>query len=98
MIQKLSQFLTYIKNIVVGKCVNFRLMFVHLFFKQLAMQSVPVKEKKKKKSKESVQDVGLIQKNQQFLLEPSTAPAKLDTSQWPLLLKVSFPISNFLLY
>ena len=40
------------------------------------------KEKKKKKSVADAQHEG------NFKLEPSSAPAKLDSSQWPLLLKV----------
>lgn len=71
-------------------CVgNVRLTFVKCILQFSAVPSPLTKEKKKKKSKEAVQDVGYIQKNQQFLVEPSSAPAKLDTSQWPLLLKVN---------
>lgn len=58
----------------------------------LGMQSSPIKEKKKKKVKDEAKSLGLIQKTQDFLLEPSSAPAKLDTSQWPLLLKVKFAV------
>jgi len=46
------------------------------------------KEKKKKKSKDKDRDVGQIQADSNFLVEPSDkAPPKLDTSEWPLLLK-----------
>lgn len=48
----------------------------------------PVKEKKKKKSK-SEKPLGEIQKSETFQIESSTKQAKLDTSKWPLLLKVS---------
>lgn len=41
----------------------------------------------KKKSKDK--ELGNIQKEQSFSLEPSEKITKLDTSQWPLLLKVS---------
>merc|ERR1719397_1657115 len=44
------------------------------------------KEKKKKSKKEK--DVGDMQQEQSFTVEPSEKPPpKLDTSQWPLLLK-----------
>jgi H/ACA ribonucleoprotein complex subunit 4 len=44
------------------------------------------KEKKKKSKKEK--DIGDMQQEQSFTVEPSEAPPpKLDTSQWPLLLK-----------
>lgn len=45
-----------------------------------------IKEKKKKKSKDK--NLGEIQKSQDFQLESSTKLVKLDTSKWPLLLKV----------
>jgi len=46
------------------------------------------KEKKKKKSKDKEKDLGQIQADSSFLVEPSEQPApKLDTSEWPLLLK-----------
>jgi len=45
-----------------------------------------IKDKKKKKSKDK--DLGQIQADHSFTVEPSEKPApKLDTSQWPLLLK-----------
>ncbi|KAJ8985167.1 hypothetical protein NQ317_012819 [Molorchus minor] len=44
-----------------------------------------VKEKKKKKVK--TDKLGEIQKEGDFSVEPSNKTAKLDTSQWPLLLK-----------
>lgn len=44
-------------------------------------------EKKKKKEKKSL---GEIQAGQEFLMEPSDKKEKLDTSQWPLLLKVGW--------
>lgn len=49
----------------------------------------PVKEKKKKKSK-SEKTLGEVQKSESFQLEASTKQTKLDTSKWPLLLKVSY--------
>ncbi|XP_055372868.1 H/ACA ribonucleoprotein complex subunit 4 isoform X1 [Condylostylus longicornis] len=46
------------------------------------------KEKKKKKIKEEpLDDLGEIQKSGDFQIKPSEAISKLDTSQWPLLLK-----------
>jgi len=51
------------------------------------MDSSLKKEKKKKKSKD-IENLGEIQTNSSFTVEPSTkAPPALDTSQWPLLLK-----------
>jgi len=47
-----------------------------------------MKEKKKKKSKDKERDLGQIQADNSFVVEPSEAPPpKLDTSEWPLLLK-----------
>lgn len=51
--------------------------------------SSAVKEKKKKKSIDGAKSLGEIQKQQDFQLEASTKIVKLDTSKWPLLLKVS---------
>lgn len=51
------------------------------------MQSDPRKEKKKKKIKEEPMDLGEIQKSGDFQIKPSDKIAKLDTSEWPLLLK-----------
>lgn len=48
----------------------------------------PLKEKKKKKSKLD-KSLGEFQKSESFQLESSTKQTKLDTSKWPLLLKVS---------
>ncbi|MCI4386304.1 hypothetical protein PGIGA_G00060820 [Pangasianodon gigas] len=45
------------------------------------------KEKKKKKAKISDEEVGEIQEMGDFLIKPESKVAKLDTSQWPLLLK-----------
>lgn len=49
------------------------------------------KEKKKKKIKQEpgaeIENLGEIQKSGNFQIQPSAAIAKLDTSQWPLLLK-----------
>lgn len=47
-----------------------------------------LKQKKKKKTKPD--KLGEIQKETDFALQPSDKIAKLDTSQWPLLLKVSY--------
>lgn len=58
----------------------------------------PVVEKKKKKKSKSLDssqveiksepmDLGEIQKSGDFKIQPSDKIAKLDTSQWPLLLK-----------
>lgn len=58
----------------------------------------PVVEKKKKKKSKSLDssqveikseplDLGEIQKSGEFKIKPSDKIAKLDTSQWPLLLK-----------
>jgi len=47
-----------------------------------------MKEKKKKKSKDKERDLGQIQADSTFMVEPSEKPPpKLDTSEWPLLLK-----------
>lgn len=52
------------------------------------MASPILKEKKKKKIKEEpIDDLGAIQKSGDFQIKPSDAISKLDTSQWPLLLK-----------
>ncbi|TTC00272.1 H/ACA ribonucleoprotein complex subunit 4 [Bagarius yarrelli] len=45
------------------------------------------KEKKKKKTKTIDEDIGEIQEMGDFLIKPESKVAKLDTSQWPLLLK-----------
>ncbi|XP_036334173.1 H/ACA ribonucleoprotein complex subunit 4 [Rhagoletis pomonella] len=48
------------------------------------------KEKKKKKIKEEpidLDDIGVLQKTGDFSVKPSEKTAKLDASQWPLLLK-----------
>ncbi|XP_054739842.1 H/ACA ribonucleoprotein complex subunit 4 [Anastrepha obliqua] len=48
------------------------------------------KEKKKKRIKEEpidVDDIGVLQKTGDFSVKPSEISAKLDASQWPLLLK-----------
>ncbi|KAL5004117.1 hypothetical protein ScPMuIL_017573 [Solemya velum] len=44
-------------------------------------------KKKRKKSEGSEGDIAEIQRSETFLLKPSTKAEKLDTSQWPLLLK-----------
>lgn len=54
----------------------------------------PIKEKKKKKK--HLENLGEIQKSTSFQLESSTKVTKLDTSKWPLLLKVSGAFVNFL--
>jgi len=47
-----------------------------------------IKDKKKKKSKDKERDLGQIQADHSFTVEPSEKPPpKLDTSEWPLLLK-----------
>lgn len=46
-----------------------------------------MEETKKKKSKVSNSEVGEIQQSESFFLAPSDKAAKLNTSQWPLLLK-----------
>lgn len=61
-------------------------------FRKINLMSVSVdmenlKQKKKKKVK--ADKLGEIQKETDFALQPSDKIAKLDTSQWPLLLKVS---------
>ncbi|KAL7853548.1 hypothetical protein AOLI_G00203920 [Acnodon oligacanthus] len=45
------------------------------------------KEKKKKMKKVSDDEIGEIQETGDFLIKPESKVAKLDTSQWPLLLK-----------
>uniref|UniRef100_W5UCX5 H/ACA ribonucleoprotein complex subunit DKC1 n=1 Tax=Ictalurus punctatus TaxID=7998 RepID=W5UCX5_ICTPU len=45
------------------------------------------KKEKKKKAKISDDEVGEIQETGDFLIKPESKVAKLDTSQWPLLLK-----------
>jgi H/ACA ribonucleoprotein complex subunit 4 len=49
--------------------------------------AVEKKKKQKKKAKEEVENLGEIQKSGDFQLKPSDAIAKLDSSDWPLLLK-----------
>lgn len=44
-------------------------------------------KKQKKKIKEEIENLGEIQKSGDFQLKPSDAIAKLETSDWPLLLK-----------
>lgn len=52
------------------------------------MASPVRKEKKKKKIKEEpIENLGEIQASQSFQINPSDKIPKLDTSQWPLLLK-----------
>lgn len=69
----------------------------------VAETDTPVKEKKKKKNK-GEKDLGNIQKSSDFTVESSTIVAKLDSSKWPLLLKVVnstfliLPIMYFLNY
>lgn len=46
-------------------------------------------EPHKKKSKKSKKSVGEIQKESDFRVEPASKVATLDTSKWPMLLKVS---------
>lgn len=53
------------------------------------------KEKKKKKSKH--EDIALLQKQEKFSVEPSEKKGKLNSANWPLLLKVS-TISIFWLH
>jgi len=51
------------------------------------IENTPVKDKKKKK-KEKEKDLGEMQTDNSFVVEPSEKPPpKLDTSEWPLLLK-----------
>ncbi|XP_059398210.1 H/ACA ribonucleoprotein complex subunit DKC1 [Carassius carassius] len=45
------------------------------------------KEKKKKTKKISEEEIGDIQESGDFLIKPESKVARLDTSQWPLLLK-----------
>lgn len=45
------------------------------------------KKTNKKKIKEEIEDLGIIQKNADFQIKPSDIVAKLDSTQWPLLLK-----------
>ncbi|XP_072517481.1 H/ACA ribonucleoprotein complex subunit DKC1 [Salminus brasiliensis] len=45
------------------------------------------KKEKKKKAKISNDEIGEIQETGDFLIKPESKVAKLDTSQWPLLLK-----------
>jgi len=53
------------------------------------IENTPVKDKKKKKEKkEKEKDLGEMQTDNSFVVEPSEKPPpKLDTSTWPLLLK-----------
>eukprot|EP00092_Neocalanus_flemingeri_P025529 GFUD01027679.1.p1 GENE.GFUD01027679.1~~GFUD01027679.1.p1 ORF type:complete len:528 (+),score=208.51 GFUD01027679.1:175-1758(+) len=53
-----------------------------------APASPDLKKEKKKKSKDKERDLGQIQADHSFVVEPSEKPPpKLDTSEWPLLLK-----------
>jgi len=48
----------------------------------------PIIKEKKKKSKEKEKDIGQIQSDTSFVVSPSEKPVpKLETSEWPLLLK-----------
>jgi H/ACA ribonucleoprotein complex subunit 4 len=49
--------------------------------------SAEKKKKQKKKIKEEIENLGEIQKSGDFQLKPSDAISKLETSDWPLLLK-----------
>jgi len=54
----------------------------------MEVDSLSKKEKKKAKKEKENQDVGQVQQDGSFTVAPSEKPApKLDTSQWPLLLK-----------
>jgi len=54
----------------------------------MEVDNSPVKKDKKKKSKDKEKGLGEIQAENTFAVEPSEKPPpKLDTSQWPLLLK-----------
>ncbi|KAL7043082.1 hypothetical protein ACKWTF_001384 [Chironomus riparius] len=48
---------------------------------------VEKKKKQKKKVKEEIENLGEIQRSGDFQIKPSEAIAKLETSDWPLLLK-----------
>ena len=53
------------------------------------------KDKDKRKSvKGGEEGIGEVQAGNNFLIAPSEAVTKLDTSKWPLLLKVRFPWSS----
>jgi H/ACA ribonucleoprotein complex subunit 4 len=54
----------------------------------MSEEIIEKKKKHKKKIKEEpIEDLGEIQKSSDLSIKPSTKPAKLDTSKWPLLLK-----------
>jgi hypothetical protein len=58
----------------------------------LASLSIMGKDKDKRKSvKGGEEGIGEVQAGNNFLIAPSEAVTKLDTSKWPLLLKVRFP-------
>lgn len=50
----------------------------------------PIKKSKKKKK-----SLGVIQTESDFLIQPSNEVPKLDTSEWPLLLKVTSLLETF---
>lgn len=63
-------------------------MHINVTEKYVVADVDTLKQKKKKKIKQ--EKIGEIQKEGNFAVQPSDKIAKLDTSQWPLLLKVSF--------
>lgn len=60
----------------------------HAFSEAMDTSSSHKEKRKSKKIKEEpIDDLGEIQKSGDFLIKPSDKIAKLETSQWPLLLK-----------
>lgn len=69
-----------------------------MFFFFYCIDTLPViKKKKSKKSKDVVDEetLGKIQSEIPFFIKPSEKIASIDSSKWPLLLKVSY--SRYLL-
>ncbi|XP_039279259.1 H/ACA ribonucleoprotein complex subunit 4 isoform X1 [Nilaparvata lugens] len=61
-------------------------MFYFLLFRN-KMEGDGIKSKSSKKKSKDIGDLGTLQKELPFQIEPSEKIKKLDTSQWPLLLK-----------
>lgn len=59
--------------------------YCYLIFTEVLGEQVKEKKKKKVKLEKSL---GEVQKSEDFHVEASTKQVKLDTSKWPLLLKV----------
>lgn len=68
--------------------------YIYLFAKFLCQHFFSVLGEKSEKKKKKEKLIGEIQREESFHLESSNKIPKLDTSQWPLLLKVGFNENN----